>query len=181
MSFFSKKFFEPEQEAPQQAEKADLFEVQTEPEEKPVAPPEPVKPKHENLTVIGVGTVFEGNISTTDELEINGTMKGDIKSSTNVRISGTGLYYGDASMANINVDGRAEGNLKCEGHTVVTNTGAIKGSIVSARLTTAEGALIEASMNLNNRRKPAKPVPETPVESDPHEEALPKEEEIEVV
>lgn len=153
MSFFSKKPVEPEiqKEEFTPVEVPEVAEVIK--EEEPVEEVVPEKTLRENTTIIGVGTIFEGNIETADNIEINGTMRGNIKSSANVAISGTGFYFGDATMANLNVDGRAEGNIDCGGHTVLTNTGFVKGSVISARLTTAEGAVIDGTMALNSKPK----------------------------
>lgn len=151
MSFFSKKPVEPEivKEEFIPAEEPEVVEEVAEPVEEAA----PEKTLREKTTIIGVGTIFEGNIETNDNIEINGTMRGNIKSSADVAISGTGFYFGDASMANLNVDGRAEGNIDCEGHTVLTNTGFVKGSVISSRLTTAEGAVIDGTMSLNSKKK----------------------------
>ena len=116
-------------------------------------PPVPETKYPENLTVIGVGTIFEGNITSSDDIEINGTVRGDIDSSADMKINGTGFYFGAANMANLNVDGRAEGDIDCSGHTVLTNTGYVKGNIISSRLTTAEGAVIDGTMALNSKPK----------------------------
>ena len=151
MAFFSKKPAEPEpvfQEPVQAAEPEPVIE-------EPVIeePPVPETKYPENLTVIGVGTIFEGNITSSDDIEINGTVRGDIDSSADMKINGTGFYFGAANMANLNVDGRAEGDIDCSGHTVLTNTGYVKGNIISSRLTTAEGAVIDGTMALNSKPK----------------------------
>lgn len=164
MSFFSKKITEPE---PVVQEPAVTDEPELAFEE--IIAEEPAIPEAkypENLTVIGAGTIFEGNITSSDDIEINGTVRGDIASSADMKINGTGFYFGTANMANLNVDGRAEGDIDCGGHTVLTNTGYVKGSIISSRLTTAEGAVIDGVMSLNSRpRKEEKPVaPQVAVE-----------------
>ncbi|MCQ2566611.1 MAG: polymer-forming cytoskeletal protein [Clostridia bacterium] len=173
MSFFSKKITEPEPVAQEPAATAEpelAFEeiIAEEP-----AIPEAKYP--ENLTVIGAGTVFEGNITSSDDIEINGTVRGDIASSADMKINGTGFYFGAANMANLNVDGRAEGDIDCGGHTVLTNTGYVKGSITSSRLTTAEGAVIDGVMSLNSKpKKEEKPAPQVVFEE--ADEEIPAEE-----
>lgn len=151
MSFFSKKTAEPEPVV-----QTPVLEVNPEPAESEPIFEEPKVPETkypEKLTVIGAGTIFEGNITSSDDIEINGTVRGDIASSADMKINGTGFYFGAANMANLNVDGRAEGDIDCSGHTVLTNTGYVKGNIVSSRLTTAEGAIIDAVMKLNTTPK----------------------------
>lgn len=151
MSFFSKKTTEPEPVVQEP-----VFEAEPEPVvEEPIfeEPAVPAAKYPENLTIIGAGTIFEGNITSSDDIEINGTVRGDIRSSADMKINGTGFYFGAANMANLNVDGRAEGNIDCDGHTVLTNTGYVKGNIISSRLTTAEGAVIDGVMCLNAKPK----------------------------
>lgn len=151
MSFFSKKPAEPEPAVQEPVIEAEPEHVVEEPVFEEPAVPETKYP--ENLTIIGAGTIFEGNITSSDDIEINGTVRGDIDSSADMKINGTGFYFGAANMANLNVDGRAEGDIDCGGHTVLTNTGYIKGNIISSRLTTADGAVIDGVMSLNAKPK----------------------------
>ena len=167
MAFFTKKNteLEPVIQEP-------VIEEKPEPVIEEPVPEEPAVPETkypEKLTVIGVGTLFEGDITSCDDIEINGTVRGDIDSTADMKINGTGFYFGTANMANLNVDGRAEGEIDCSGHTVLTNTGYVKGSLISSRLTTAEGAVIEGTMALNS--KPKKPVVEEKEQLEEKQEA----------
>ncbi len=136
--FFSRKEKEPEP-------------IIREPE--PVVEPEPVKPKEPDYspmrkTIIGSGITFFGNFETSDPIELNGTIKGDINSDAAITISEGAEYYGNANMNQLTVSGIIEGDIKCSDLSTFTSTAQMTGDLKTAYLVTDKGSNIHGNLSL---------------------------------
>ncbi len=81
-------------------------------------------------------------------MEINGSVQGNIRSTTDIEISETGSYKGDASMANLVLSGTADGTVDCEDLTKLTSTGNMVGNLSASRLITEEGSNFGGNLQL---------------------------------
>lgn len=134
-------------------------------EPEPVAEPEPVKPKEPDYspmrkTIIGSGITFFGNFETSDPIELNGTIKGDINSDAAITISEGAEYYGNANMNQLTVSGIIEGDIKCSDLSTFTSTAQMTGDLKTAYLVTDKGSNIHGNLSLEkpgtNAAAPAK-------------------------
>ena len=73
-------------------------------------------------TVIGSGIIMVGNFDTKDPVEINGTVRGNIRSTKSVSISKTGSLVGEAALGSLKLAGRIEGTVLCSAETVIAST-----------------------------------------------------------
>ena len=139
-------------------------------EPEPVVEPEPVKPKEPDYspmrkTIIGSGITFFGNFETSDPIELNGTIKGDINSDAAITISEGAEYYGNANMNQLTVSGIIEGDIKCSDLSTFTSTAQMTGGLKTAYLVTDKGSNIHGNLSLEkpgtNAAAPAKSLGET--------------------
>ena len=130
--------------------------------------PEPPKPvfKPAPTTKIGKGIVMIGNFDTKDPVEINGTLRGNIRSTSSVAISGSGALFGEAALDSMRVEGRIDGTVICTQDAVFSSTGSMKGNLSTGTLKTADGAAFEGKLNMLPPKKPA-PQPEVPADASP--------------
>ncbi len=135
--------------------------------------PQPVKPVFTPAatTKIGEGITMIGNFDTKDPVEINGTLRGNIRSTSSVTISKNGSLIGEAALDSMKVDGRIDGTVLCNASAVFTSTGSMKGNLSTGTLKTDDGAVFEGKLNMLPPKKaapkPAGPKPQPAEEPQP--------------
>ena len=130
--------------------------------EEPVIKKEAPKPKKFvpiAKTTIGSGVTFVGNFETTDPLEINGAIQGDISSKDTVEINPSGKYTGNAEIQDLLLHGEAEGNLVVDNLTKLTTDSVMRGTLSTSRLVTEDGSSFEGDMKLRKKKPEVKPAP----------------------
>lgn len=92
-------------------------------------------------TVLAEGVLFNGNFSAKEPMTIHGTVKGNIKSTSDVMISG-----------------KTEGTIQCKGTTEMIQQAEIKGDINTSRFIMSEEALFEGNLLVS------KPIKKEPIQ-----------------
>ena len=151
-------FFKKQQPAPvvPQVEEKPVEPVIIE-EKKPEKKPDVFTPMYK--TKIGEGITFYGNFESSDPIELNGSIHGDINSTDKISISETGSYYGNANMHELHVDGVVEGNIVCEDLAAFSGTSHMDGKLTTARLRTDDGSGMTAELQINPKSKKAAAAP----------------------
>jgi cytoskeletal protein CcmA (bactofilin family) len=65
-----------------------------------------------NATLISAGTELKGDISSSGDLRIDGTVIGNVKTSAKVIVGNTGVVEGDVSGGQADVTGKVNGNIR---------------------------------------------------------------------
>jgi len=65
-------------------------------------------------TLIGAGTTVKGDISSNSDLRIDGTIIGNINSSSKIVIGASGVVEGDITGAQADIVGKVSGNIKAK-------------------------------------------------------------------
>ena len=65
-------------------------------------------------TLIGTGTTLKGDISSTSDLRIDGTIIGNISSSAKIVIGSSGIVEGDISGNQADIVGKVSGNIRAK-------------------------------------------------------------------
>ncbi|MBC7873264.1 MAG: polymer-forming cytoskeletal protein [Ferruginibacter sp.] len=63
-------------------------------------------------TLIGSGTTLKGDISSSSDLRIDGTVVGNIKSSAKIIIGSSGVIEGDITSNQADIVGKVSGNIR---------------------------------------------------------------------
>lgn len=93
-------------------------------------------------TVLGMGSLIEGKVSSKGNVRLDGEFKGTLDISGNILVGETANIHADIDARNISIAGAVHGNVT--GHKVqLLRTGRIWGDIHAATLTIEEGAFIE--------------------------------------
>ncbi len=101
-------------------------------------------------TIIGEKTTFEGIITTETSLKIEGTMKGDIRSSGHVIIGTTGFVDGNINAGNLYVAGKINGDVNVQQKTQFVSGGYLHGNIISNDISMEIGSVIDGMCKTNN-------------------------------
>jgi len=100
------------------------------------------------LSIFSPGTVIEGVIHSTGDLQIDGTLIGDVRCAS-LSIGATGEIRGDIIAESVSVRGSVTGSIR--GRTVhLASGGKIEGDVTHAQLTIDAGGLFDG----RSRREP---------------------------
>jgi cytoskeletal protein CcmA (bactofilin family) len=135
----------------------------------PAQTPEPVRPQvrpQRGSSLIGAEMTFEGNISGGGEVQIDGTIKGDVRVE-HVTIGDGGMVEGGVYAEAVEVRGRVSGSITAK---QVRLYGAchVDGDITHEQLAMETGAFFQGrSLRLQRQAQPAATKPLAVANSDP--------------
>jgi cytoskeletal protein CcmA (bactofilin family) len=112
----------------------------------PVAQPEPPKPA---VSIVSKGISIHGQVTGTEDLQINGELHGSVKlAGGRVTIGTEGNVAGDIEAREIIVRGELKGNLRAVDRILVGPTGRWHGDSVSPRLAIEDGAVVSGKLEV---------------------------------
>lgn len=92
------------------------------------------------------GFKLAGNIDTNNDIRIEGTVEGNIKTTKKIIIGPTGSVIGNVNATNISLMGEISGDLYISGLAVIGDSAKINGTITADKLQINPGAIIEAEI-----------------------------------
>ena len=90
--------------------------------------------------VISHGTIIEGKFNSTENIRLDGMMKGEIKCEKRLVMGEQGKVEGTVNTVDAVVMGTVEGEFKASGTLTLKATALIKGTIVAKYMIVEEGA-----------------------------------------
>ncbi len=99
-------------------------------------------------TFIGKSVEIKGNISSREEMEIQGKVQGNIESERAVHIRREGEVKGNIKAAEVKIEGKVEGDITTKLKTIITPTGKVTGKIVTDKLVIEEGAVFRGTVEM---------------------------------
>jgi len=115
----------------------------------PVAPSTPSKAAAK-AAVIGPGIVINGDISGTDNLVIEGKIKGQVNlASHEVTVGQSGEVNADVTAKTVRVAGKVNGDLIAKEKVIINSTGNVRGNIVTPRMLLEDGAIFKGSIDMD--------------------------------
>ncbi len=91
-------------------------------------------------SIFGLGDVFKGDFTLTGPLRVDGTLQGEVISSSWLHISRSGKGEGRIEAQSIQIGGEFIGDLYATGHITLLYTAYVRGNIVARSLKLEEGA-----------------------------------------
>ncbi len=92
----------------------------------------PVSSNH--ATLIGAGTVLKGDIQSQQDLRIDGTVIGNVKSASKIIIGQGGVIEGDLESSNCDVNGKVTGNIRCRELLQLRGESMVAGNLYAGKL-----------------------------------------------
>jgi cytoskeletal protein CcmA (bactofilin family) len=102
-------------------------------------------PSNGSTTFIGSGVVLTGDINSTADIRIDGTVKGNVLCSARVLIGTDGAVEGNVDCNQADVMGRIKGNIKAKEVLSLRGTANLIGDIFASKLQ------VEPTVNFNGR------------------------------
>ena len=116
-------------------------------------PPAPSRPAPSSgggqSAYIGKSISIEGTITGSDDLVIEGRVKGSIKLSDNMlTIGSNGVVEADVEAKEIRVQGKLNGATKARDRIEIGKTGSVEGEVTTSRIAVEDGAEFRGSVNI---------------------------------
>jgi cytoskeletal protein CcmA (bactofilin family) len=100
-------------------------------------------------TIIGRNTVIDGEISGTEPVVIEGTVKGRINLQAAVTVAAGGVVEADISTPSVEVDGQLTGNIVASERVEIRAEGRMVGDVKSPRILIADGAGFKGHIDMD--------------------------------
>lgn len=104
-----------------------------------------MKKAEENLSVLNKGLTFEGTLTATGTIIINGTVRGTLNGDT-ITIGNTGVIEAEAKVGNITIGGIFKGEIEASEKLVILSTGSCEGKIVCRDLVVEPGGILNGQV-----------------------------------
>lgn len=96
-------------------------------------------------TLIGKDTVFQGNITATGTIRIDGEFKGELKAKGDLVIGDTGKVEANIEARNVLIAGYLKGNIHASGRVDLAPSAKLYGDMKVKNLIIEEGALFKGN------------------------------------
>jgi cytoskeletal protein CcmA (bactofilin family) len=100
-------------------------------------------------TIIGQGIVVDGEISGTDPVTIEGTVKGRITTENTVTVAADGIVEADVETPEVLVAGQVTGDVVAGERVELMADCRVVGDIKSARISIADGAAFKGHIDMD--------------------------------
>lgn len=98
-----------------------------------------------SATIIGAGVTFTGDINSTADIRIDGTIKGNVSCESRVLIGADGVVEGNVDCKQADVMGKIKGNVTTEDLLYLRGKAVLEGDIYASKLQ------VEPPANFNGR------------------------------
>ena len=102
----------------------------------------------ESINIIGQGTAVQGDINSTGDLRIDGTLKGSIKTEGKLVLGQNGHIEGDVVCQNADVSGKIDAKITVSNLLSLKETAKLNGDIITSKLSIEPGATFTGSCSM---------------------------------
>jgi len=99
-------------------------------------------------TLVGKGTTFEGALTSTESICVEGNVKGKVVSEGSVVIGENGVVEADVIADVVLLGGEVHGNIIAKTKLEITTSGKLRGDIKTGSLVIAEGVMFEGKCQM---------------------------------
>lgn len=103
-------------------------------------------------TIIGEGTVFQGNIKSKGSIRIDGRLEGNIIEASQVIIGSKGYVQGDITAQSVIIGGKVNGNVTALENIELQPGSQLLGDIHTSTLSIGEGAVFEGHCMMTSEK-----------------------------
>lgn len=101
-------------------------------------------------TLIGEGTIFDGNLTASDTIRIDGTVNGNCSCDQTLIVGASGHIIGNVISQNVILSGKVEGDILTNGKLEFLPTGKLIGNINTNILVVDEGAYFDGRCTMSS-------------------------------
>ncbi len=100
-------------------------------------------------SVIAEGITIEGELTSEEEVVVQGTLRGALSSTDAVSVGAGGVVEADIQAASLSVAGHVTGDVTAGDRIDIQAGGRLVGNVKTARLTIADGASFKGSVDMD--------------------------------
>jgi len=106
------------------------------------------------VNIISHGSRFEGKITSSGSLRVDGQVTGDVTLTGDLVIGANGEINGNVDAQTATVGGKITGNINVKNKLIMENKARIKGDIRASKLVIDEGAIFDGKCEMSGDRRP---------------------------
>ncbi|MBP5711022.1 MAG: polymer-forming cytoskeletal protein [Bacteroidales bacterium] len=111
------------------------------------------RPEEESgVNVIAEGTTLTGNIVTSGDCRIDGTMKGNIQSNAKVIVGINGIIEGELVCKNLEIEGKVKANVNVGELLALKSNSTLVGNITVGKISIEPGANFIGNCRMQNSK-----------------------------
>lgn len=112
-----------------------------------------------SINLLGTGTVVKGNITSTGDIRIDGTLVGSIQSKGKVVVGPTGNVEGEIMCQNADISGNIKAHVSVAELLTLKSTSRLVGDVKTSKLAIEPGAMFTGSCKMEavGIKEPAAP------------------------
>lgn len=118
------------------------------------------------ISIIGPGMKVVGDLETDGTVRIEGSVKGNVRAGKAVVIGKDGSVDGTVVTQDAVVSGRLKGKLTAESRLELQATSRIEGEVLARRMQLEEGAMLNGTVQMGEKRAPAAPPAPAPTHAE---------------
>lgn len=100
-------------------------------------------------TTIGTSFVIEGEITSEDNIVVQGTVKGKVSTTKPVFVENSATLEADVSAESVEISGQVTGNISASTRVELKSDAKMVGDVQSPRILIADGALFKGNIDMD--------------------------------
>ncbi|MGB0647094.1 MAG: bactofilin family protein [Bradymonadia bacterium] len=100
-------------------------------------------------TTIGTSFVIEGEITSEDNIVVQGTVKGKVSTTKPVFVENSATLEADVSADSVEISGQVTGNVSASTRVELKSDAKMVGDVQSPRILIADGALFKGNIDMD--------------------------------
>ena len=104
------------------------------------------------MTFFGPNVTVDGTITGTEPVVVEGTVRGKIHLSSELRIGTSARVEATVHARNVTVEGKVTGDISADDRLELVTTATVDGNIKAPRIIVAEGAKFRGSVDMGSQR-----------------------------
>jgi cytoskeletal protein CcmA (bactofilin family) len=139
-----------------------MLQKKATPQASPQIPTQSSVPQGHPETLIGPGIHIKGDLEGKSNIQVKGTLEGNVQLDGRVIVGAGGKLIGDISATSVLIEGAVTGNIDAQEKVELGSRSRTKGNIQAGTLSIQEGAFLEGRVSDRpTNGRPAIPEPET--------------------
>ena len=110
----------------------------------------------ESNTIVGTGTSIEGNVESSDNLRVEGKLKGTVKTKSKIVLGASAIVEGDIFATNAEIQGTVKGKIEVTDLLILGDGCKVHGDIITNKLEVRDGASFNGDCSMGVKTKEIK-------------------------
>ncbi len=114
------------------------------------------EPDHTSINLIGTGTTIKGEVSSSGDIRVDGTLSGEVRSKGKIVVGTTGVVEGDIICQNADLSGKIRAKVEVSELLTLKASARLFGEIITNKLAIEPGARFTGSCSMDKGDSPGK-------------------------